>query len=289
MSEAATPVIEQPPVAPAAAPAAPATPATPEQPAEGVQQDAQDTGESAPPAKPEGDKPAEETPTPEQAAKRQGRRFERKLDAATRRYYEEKARADLLAKQLAELAPKAAAEADAPRMDQFSDIEEYAKAVGKYEREKGIKEYEAKQRQLADQQIQQRLVSEWEKKADRGSSKYDDFDEAVGDLAPTSPILRAIMDAENAEDVAYYLAKHRAEASKILALDVVGQVRAIGKLEAKLLAEPPKPKTPSKAPAPITPVGGASGGASDLPLDTDDINTWMKKENARMRKAQAGA
>jgi hypothetical protein len=213
--------------------------------------------------------------------------LERRIAAATRKFYEEKARADFLESQLKAQQPKAAP-AGAPRLEQFSDIEEYAKAVDKFGREQAIKEYEANQHALQAKQSQERIAAEWEAKADRGASKYDDFEQAVGDLTPTTPWAVAIMQAENAEDVAYYLGTHQAEARQIMSLDPISQIRAVGKLEAKLLSEPSKPKTPSKAPAPIAPVGGKSGGASDIPLDTDDINTWMQKENARMRK-MAGA
>jgi hypothetical protein len=92
------------------------------------------------------------------------------------------------------------------------------------------------------------------------------------------------MQADNGDEIAYHLAKHQKEAMRIAALDPLSQAREIGFLSAKLAAEPPKPKVPSKAPAPITPLAGKSAGASDLPLDTDDPKTWQEKENARLRK-----
>ena len=268
--------------APAEAPVIPAagTPA-PAAPAEGSPQAAETPGSEAPTAKPD------ETPveTPEQAAERKTQqKIERSIAKATRRYYAEKARADFLQKQLAERAPEAApVDSGRPKVDQFSDIEEYAKAVGKYEREQGIKEYEAKQQAESERRAQERISSEWDKKAERGSSKYDDFEQVVGELEPTSPILRAIMDAENAEDVAYYLAKNRVEAARIMSLDVISQVRAIGKLEAKLLAEPPKPKTPSAAPVPIKPVGGSNSPP------TKKLSEMTQDEFEKKRKAQIAA
>lgn len=244
------------------------------------------TTESAPAP----EKPAEpEKPTTEQPEKAGKNRYQRRLDTATRKFYEEKARADFLETQLKSQQPKTPVDGE-PRLEQFSDIEEYAKAKGKFEREQGIKEYVANQQAQTAKQAQDRLVSEWAKKADAGMEKYNDFEEVVGNLTPTTPWAAAIMQAENAEEVAYYLGTHLAEAQAIIALDPFSQIRAIGRLEAKLMSEPAKPKTPSQAPAPIAPVGGKSGGASDIPLDTDDINTWMRKSRALDKKRrEAGA
>lgn len=238
----------------------------------------QNKEEQAPPAEPEGEKP--EVVTPEQAAKREGRRFGRKLDAAYKRAAEEKARADFLDEQLKKLTPQAPTAVGSPRLEDYSDIEAYATAKGKYERDQGIKEYEATQRVQTAKQAQDRLVSDWSEKADKGRDKYDDFDEVVGDLKPTNSLIVAVMQAGS--DVAHYLGTHQDEATSIGKLDPVAQILAVGELKAKLLAEPTKPKTPSKAPAPITPLEGTSGASSNLPSEEDDMKTWIRKRNKQV-------
>ena len=90
------------------------------------------------------------------------------------------------------------------------------------------------------------------------------------------------VEAENAEDVAYYLGKNPKEAERIVSLPTLSQVREIGKLEAKLLAEPAKPKTPSKAPAPITPLTGAAPVTTDVPSENDEIGTWIKRRSKQV-------
>lgn len=273
----------------AEAPAAPA--AAPEAaPVEAVQAEGAQGAQNASGEAPEGTPAEKSEETPEQAAKRQGRRFERRLDAAYRRAAEAQARAELLEKQLAEVGkPQAKPDAGAPRLENFSDIEEYATAKAEYAKQQALKEVTTKQQAEAQKREVEALTTGWEEKATRADKKYDDFDEVVGDLKPTTPFAVAIMEAENGEDVAYYLGKNPKEAARIAALPPRAQIREIGKLEAKLLAEPPKPKTPSKAPAPITPVGGKSGGSGDMPSDNDDMATWIRKENARMKRAQASA
>ena len=247
-------------------------------PAEGVP-NAQDTEASAPPAQ-----PGEVAPeTPEQAERRRQRSFGRKLDKAIRRAAEAEARAQLLEKQLKDTAP-APQDSGAPRLEDFTDIQDYAKAIEKHASEKAVKEIDAKRAADSQREHQQRLKSEWEKRVSAAEGKYEDFDEVVGDLKPNAPWSFAVMEAENGPDIAYYLGTHLDEVKAIASLSPTAQIRAIGRLEAKLAAEPAKPKTPSKAPAPITPVGGKSGGANDAPQDTDDIKTWMKKEETRVRK-----
>jgi hypothetical protein len=248
----------------------------------------QNTAEQAP--APETGEKTEEVITPEQAAKREGRRFERRLGNALRREAEARAKAEAYERELSQLrqAQQPPADPGAPRIENFSDIEDFRKAVEKHAFERGLKESEAKRQAEARQREQVALMSAWEKKVDAASAKYEDFDEKVGELKPVNEFIVAIMDADNGADIAYYLGSHPDEVQRIAQLSPIAQMRAIGRLEAKLAAEPTEPKTPSKAPAPIKPVGGKSGGASDVPLDSDDINTWMRKENARLRKA-AGA
>jgi hypothetical protein len=269
------------PEVPAAAPSAPAAPAEGGAPAQNPAATA--------PAAPTDAKPATgENPDTTQPPQQGKHRVERKINRLYREAAEQKARADFLEKQLSETRQKAAPAEDpgAPRLEAFSDIQEYAKAYAKYESERALKEHAAKQQNETHQQQQARLVEGWEAKTEKAETKYPDFDEVVGDLKPTSAWAIAVMEAENADDVAYYLGTHLDEARKIVAMTPLAQARAIGKIEAKLLAEPPKPKTASKAPAPITPLSGAAQVATDVPSDEDDLATWMKKRNKQVHGAR---
>ncbi len=262
--------------------------ATPEVPAAAASEappaPAQNNEEQAPSAKSEGEAPKEEE-TPEQAAKRQGRRFERRLDKAYRREAEARARAELLEKQLAETrAAQSPAKAEgAPTLAQFDyDPEKYAEAKADFAKKQTEREIGEKQRTQAQQAEHQRLVSGWESQVDKAEDKYDDFREVVGELTPDSAFVAAIMEADNGADIAYHLGKNPKEAARIAGLPPRSQIREIGKLEAKLASTPEKPKTPSKAPAPITPLTGASPVASTEPSEQDDYKTWLKKRNKQV-------
>ena len=266
------------PSQPAAPPAAP-----PSAPAEGESTSAQNIAEQAP-AAPEGedkDKP-KAPPTGQDPEKQSSRRFERRLDKAYRRAAEAQARADLLEKQIAELKPKEPADQGAPRLEDFKDIEEYAAAREKHAADKALKDDQTKRQTEAQKQAQARLVETWEEKAERAEEKYEDWASVVGRLQPTTPWAMALMHAENGEDVAYHLGKNLKEAARIQELQPIQQILEVGRLAAKLAAEPPKPKTPSKAPAPITPLSGAASAATDAPSEQDDMRTWIRKRNKQL-------
>ena len=232
--------------------------------------------------KPEGEvvKPAE---TEEDRERKRKGYLERNLSKAIRREAEAKARADLLERQLQELKPKPAPQEGAPKLENFSDIEEYATAKAEYAKAEALKEHTAKQQTEAHSRELERIKSSWEEKADRGREKYDDFDKLVGDIEPNTPLMASIMEAENGDDIAHYLGKTPQEARRIMALNPWQQAREIGKLEAKLAAEPPKPKTPSGAPAPIKPLGAAASPAAKK------LTEMSYEEFEKKRKAQIAA
>lgn len=260
------------------APAAPPAPS----PAEGGEPAAQNTAEQAPAPQPGSETKPDTDQDPEK--QRGTRRFERRLDKAYRRAAEAEARRDLAEKQLAELRAKSAPAEDpsAPRLESFKDIEEYAAARAKHAADNTLKEHTATQRADAAKRAQAKLAEDWEGKAARGGEKYDDFDEVVGELKPIAPWAVALMEAENGEEIAYFLGKNLKDIQRIASLSPTAQIREIGKLEAKLAAEPPKPKTPSKAPAPINPVTGTAPRATDVPSEEDDMGAWFKKRQKQV-------
>ena len=234
-----------------------------------------DIAQAAPPeeAKPAEQAPATEGAEPEQAEpqttakepekpeeKVSPRRFERRIDRATKRAAEAEARAEALSREMAELRAKQVPVADPnePKMADYTDIEEYAKAKSDYKVQQDRKERESKAETERTEKSRTALAATWAEKASEGEDKYDDFAEVVGDLKPTTPWAMAIMEADNAHDIAYYLGKHMKEAQRIIALPPVSQIREIGKLEMKLAAREDAPKKPSQAPKPITPVAGAA-------------------------------
>ena len=247
--------------------------------------DAPKPAESETASPPDGEDKKSATPDPEADKRKEQRRFEKRINRLHQRAAEEKARADLLERRLAESQPKAPEDPGAPRLEQFDyDPEKYAAAKAEYAEKKALEKHTQAQRTQAERESVSRLVSSWEEKASAAEAKYDDFHEVVGELQPTNALTATIMDAENAGDVAYYLGKHLKEASRIAALPPLSAAREIGKLEAKLLAEAPKPKQPSKAPAPIDPLKGTGQVASATIGPEEEFQTFLKKRNAQLKR-----
>lgn len=229
--------------------------------------------------------PAAEAPkevTDEQPEKRSQSRFERRLNKVYRKFGEEKARADFLEKQLAELkAPKTPQEG-VPRLEQFDDIEKYAEAKAEWAKAQALKDYEAKQKTASQQEQHKKILTAWEEKAEAAGAKYDDFDEIVGELQPNNPLVMAIMREENGADVAYFLGKNPKEASKLMGLDPIDQILSVGRLAAKIASEPPVAKQPSKAPPPIEPVSAKAAVPTDEITGDEDMKTFIRKREKQL-------
>ena len=255
---------KEPPAAPPPAEAKPATEAVATPPEVASQTD---------------DDPDKET-TGTDPEKQSSRRFERRIDRATKRAAEAQARAELLERRLAELeAQKRPPEPGEPKMDQFTDIEEYAKAREKWGANRALREHQTKQRQAQQQAAVKKLTQDWEAKSSRGMQKYDDFDEIVGELKPQSAWAVAVMEEDNGDEIAYYLGKHLKEMHKIAALTPAGQIREIAKLSIKLAATPEAPKKASKAPPPINPVTEPAAPSGELRenMPFEEYRKWGNK------------
>lgn len=224
------------------------------------------------PYKQDSQKPADEAPatveTPEVAKPKEAKEepkpgktsYERRLDKAKRQAAEERTAREGLERRLRELEDKTQPKVieGEPQANAYSDIEEYAKAKADWKAKHEVEAYKAKQQTEAANAAQSKVLRDWESKVEKASSKYDDFDEVVGDFKPASPWGWAMVEAENAVDIAHYLGKNPDEVERIKSLHPYAQFREIGRLSAKLEAAPAAPKQPSKAPPPITPVSGTA-------------------------------
>lgn len=168
-----------------------------------------------------------------------------------------------------------------PRREAFADDDEYINAQIEHRAE--VKAAEKLAARQAAQEAERRNES-FQEKAESAVERYPDFNVVVND--PTLRINEAmaefITESEIGPDVAYFLGKNPSKAAEISQLSPVRAALELTKIQAELAARP-KAQV-SKAPEPITPVGQrGKSSSSTLPNDDDDIDTWMKKEEARMR------
>ena len=121
--------------------------------------------------------------------------------------------------------------------------------------------------------------------------KYPDYIEvAHTHQFMTAEMAEAIKTSEIATDLGYYLGKNLKEAEQISKLPAIQQVRALGKLEAKLEGASVKTPASSKTPAPLHPLRKAKVKAKTF--DTTDPESskqmsateWINRDRARRAK-----
>lgn len=177
------------------------------------------------------------------------------------------------------------------RREDFDDYETYieARAVHAAKAERAREDSEriqqaAKWSQDTQQKEFDARVAQIE---EAGTAKYPDFKDALQNEIPlNNAMAHAVVEADNGEDLVYYLLKNPKEAERISTLSPVQTAIAIGRLSRDIESGATKLKKVSSAPAPIEPVGTKAVKTSSLPLDTDDVDTWMRKERERMKSSR---
>jgi len=168
--------------------------------------------------------------------------------------------------------------------DQFESTEAYADALALQKAEELIIKREA-----AKQQSQ--VLESYHDLEEEARSKYDDFEQVAYNpkLTITTSMAETIQSSDIGPELAYYLGSNPKDAERISRMSPLGQAREIGRIEAKLVSEPPTKKTTS-APQPISPVTARSVGSPSHdttdPRSTQTLTTsqWIEAERARQMK-----
>ena len=172
-----------------------------------------------------------------------------------------------------------------PSADQFESTEAYAEALA----ERKAQELIAKREE--DRQRSE-LIEAYHDREEEARNKYDDFEQVAYNpqLRITNVMAETIQASEVGPDVAYYLGANPKEADRISKMSPFLQAKEIGRIEAKLVAEPVTKKT-SSAPAPIAPVTARTTGTPSYdttdPRSTKSMSTseWIEQERLRQIKA----
>lgn len=168
----------------------------------------------------------------------------------------------------------------APKREAFQDDDAYLEAQIEHRAEQKARE-KLEQREKAEQS--ERMAESFQEKAEKASERYPDFSVVVGNpaLSINEAMAEFISESDLGPDLAYHLGKHPLDAARIASMSPVKAARELGRLESEIAARPKA--NPSKAPEPITPVGSrGKSTASTLPSDDDDMETWARKERARV-------
>jgi hypothetical protein len=171
-------------------------------------------------------------------------------------------------------------------VDQFESPEAYAEALAYQKAEELIAKREAAKQQSA-------VLESYQEREEAARDKYDDFEQVAYNpkLPITNVMAETIQSSDIGPELAYYLGSNPKDAERISRMTPLSQAKEIGKIEAKLAAEPPMKRTTS-APAPISPVTARSvGSPSHDTTDPRSIKTmttsqWIEAERARQIKKQ---
>lgn len=172
-----------------------------------------------------------------------------------------------------------------PPADQFESPEAYADALAEKKAQELIARREA-------EKAQSELIEAYHDREEEARNKYDDFEQVAYNpqLRITNVMAETIQSSEVGPDVAYYLGSNPKEADRISKLSPFQQAKEIGRIEAKLVAEPVTKKT-SSAPAPIAPVTARTSGTPSYdttdPRSVKTLSTseWIEQERQRQIKA----
>jgi hypothetical protein len=161
--------------------------------------------------------------------------------------------------------PKPEALEGKPIADSYATHAEFVEALADWkveQRLKAGKEEDAKKALLT--QARQKVDS-YVKKSEDFEKTHEDFHEvleSVDDIPFSHELKELLLDSDNGPELTYELAKARAEYERISKLSGTALAREFGKFEAKINLSKDSEKKPqiktTKAPAPISPVGGNS-------------------------------
>lgn len=170
---------------------------------------------------------------------------------------------------------------EVPPMEQFESPDAYAEALA-YKKAHELVQKQEMQRQYAE------TLSAYHEREEVATERYADFKQvAYGDHVRITQVMAdTIRASEVGPDVAYYLGSNPSEASKIADLPPFLQAKEIGRLEAKLLSNPPVKKS-TTAPPPIAPV--TARGTKSPAYDTTDprsvktmsTSEWIEADRRR--------
>ena len=172
--------------------------------------------------------------------------------------------------------------------DQFDTTEAYAEALALRKAEELIAKREA-----AKQQSQ--ILESYHDLEEEARTKYDDFEQVAYNpkLTITNVMAETIQSSDIGPELAYYLGSNPKDAERISRMSPLGQAKEIGKIEAKLAADPPTKRTTS-APQPISPVNARSSGSpahdttDPRSIKTMTTSQWIEAErNRQIRKFEA--
>jgi hypothetical protein len=178
-----------------------------------------------------------------------------------------------------------------PRRESFRDDEAFLNAHIEHMAEQKaiakLAEREQAQKEQAEAEEREKRAEAFESRAESVRKNNADYDDVISDArlhradTVSNAMVDFIADSDVGADVLYYLGKNIKESQRIAELSPTRAVKELARIEAELVS---KPQRQTSAPPPISPITANNGSAHKSPSDSDDTETWMRKERERMRK-----
>jgi hypothetical protein len=168
--------------------------------------------------------------------------------------------------------------------EQFESTDAYVEALAAQKAEQLLEQREQRRQQSE-------ILESYHDKEEKAREKYDDFAQVAynPNLPITDVMAQSIQSSDIGPEMAYHLGANPKEAERISRLSPILQAKEIGKLEAKLAADPPVKKT-SNAPTPISPITARSTGSpaydttDPRSIKTMSTSDWIEADRQRQIK-----
>lgn len=169
-----------------------------------------------------------------------------------------------------------------PTLEGFDhDIEKYTEAATKHATEETMAKATLEEVTKAQRVAQEQILESWNSIKADAVQTYPDFAKVFDNtVTVTQPMAEALIQTENAKDVAYYLGTHRQDAAYIASLPAHMQGFEIARLSMRVK---PRPKETTAPPPPSAAARGAGQGGEKRWEDMTDA------EFAAMRRKQRNA
>lgn len=213
----------------------------------------------------------ESDPSNDEKKRKSGKGFQKRISRLKRREEEAKREAEFWrAKALENEKAKAQknetletnSSNEKPRPDDFDTQEDYIEALTDWKTDQKFQDFEKGQERKSIQKKENDFVKNWESKVETFKETREDFEDVIEDVSHlvfSKTKLTALMESDVGPQLMYEIAKDEELAQKISEMSDTAAIREIGRIEGRLISPTPKVKTKSKAPKPITPIGGGGG------------------------------
>lgn len=211
-------------------------------------------------------------------------------------------KADLDAARRPVEAPKPAAKATAEAEPNPSDAAKYPN--GEFDRQflKDQARWEARQefqqqeeartrtaREQQQHQFRTQAEREWQTRLQAAKVKTPDWDVRFKPDTPVDTrIMPHLITQDDGPELLLYLSDHPDLAQRLVTLPPIAQIVELGKISGRLAAAHDRGTVtspiPSKASAPITPLGGGASASYDEGSDDEPLEAFVKRENERERR-----